>query len=280
MGRRVFHKHAVIGRTVSFHRYIYEGAEPGSGYWSGDSLCGEGSGSLSGAPEDDGLAAFVAAHNRSATCPKCAKLYGKAKLAKLGGRVQIERREATNEERETRGYRVDSDYQPFRSWWRVLIDGVERASIVNERGFGTLWEIRQLKRDARSYGWTGRIVGSSTARYGRNRNEGESEGVAPIHRASLESAASVCLALYEAGLLPTIAEMEEAERLAAERRRVQEAEREESRRLAAAEREKREAERAERIEEAREALASLALRPDLTNLEAAGIASAKRLLGL
>lgn len=277
MGRSVVHTHAVKGKTVVFHPYSYDGAAPGSGYWHGETLCGERGGGLSGKPGEAGLAAFVQAHNLSSTCPKCAKLYGAAKLAKLAGRVRIEQRHATTEERQTRGYKVDGDYEPFRSWWRVFIDGIERASIVNERGFGTLWEIRQLKREGRSYGWTGREVGTVQS---SRHNRGESEGVSPIHRASKESAAAACLALYEAGLLPTAAEMAEAEQRKKADEIEREAERERNAAERARERNREEAERAERLAEAREALATMAARPDLTNLELAGIASIRKLLGI
>lgn len=203
-----------------------------------------------------------------ASCPKCAAAAGKAKLASLGGRVTL-------------SPAPENVASRFKSAYLVTIDGEPRGYVVAERGFGKGWELRRLPtaRDLR-FRTFGEEVGE-----GRPHNSWDMDQVPPerplqpLHYSARDAMACGALRACEAGLLPTAAEHEaqEAEALArreaAERQRAAEAE--ESARLRAA----REAEAAERRATAREGLAELGKRADLTNLELAGIAAALTIIG-
>lgn len=260
--RRSSHSHAISGKSL--RSSTFEGRTT----HTGDALCGDGF-----AWPKEATSEAVAAVNRLATCPACSKKWGKAKLARAAGRVRLEPWTPSAEELATRGYR--EGFEPYRSAWRVYIDGVERAAVVNERGFGTPWEIRQLSRIERGrYQWHGRVIGGRP----RHSYTAEPEGVAPIHRASRDAAAFACIALTEAGLLPTLEEQAEQEREAERRKAEREAEREAERQREAEERERAAQLKAERIETARLGLAELEARPDLSNLEAASLAAMRALL--
>lgn len=206
---------------------------------------------------------------RLVTCPKCAAAIGKAKLAKLGGRVELER-----------------DEKPLsyhRSSYRLLVDGAHRGWIACESGWGKGWHLYGLNGPG-EYGDFKRLV--YDGRYGNKPTRwnasdalktGKELDAWPVHFAARDAMAALAVAMVDAGKLPTAQELEERE----ERRKVERAAQEaESARLAEerrVEREAREALRLERLELWREALASLDGRADLTNLERAGLEAVKLL---
>lgn len=209
-----------------------------------------------------------AASLKLATCPKCAAAIGKAKLAQLGGRVALERMEKPP------GY--------WRSGYVVSIDGVPRGLIGVANGWGERWRLHRLpKPDA----WNGTGAGVAVdppQRYDAERWPVEGEHAAryvawPVHHAAKEAMACVALTFCERGELPTLVESEAAEEALRVQRVADNAERERSReasRLASIERENV---RLERLAIWRDALASLDGRPDLTNMERAGLEAIKLL---
>jgi hypothetical protein len=215
-----------------------------------------------------------------ADCPKCAQALGKAKLAK-SGRVTLEQ--------------LDKPHSYDRSTYRVLIDGTHRGYVGTESGWGKGWYLRQLAEnegedETRGYCYRRNVSGDRPSRWDAQR-QAEAEAKPefrdhhrrifwPVHFAARDAMAAAALALHEKGGLPTVAEMaahKEAERV---RRAAEEAEREANRAEAA----KRRAREAEIMEERRAAavagLEALSGRADLSNVELAGVAAIRALLGL
>jgi hypothetical protein len=215
-----------------------------------------------------------------ADCPKCAQALGKAKLAKAG-RVVLEQ--------------LEKPHSYDRSTYRVLIDGVHRGWIGTESGWGKGWYLRQLAEnegtdESRGYCYRRNVSGDRPSRYDAQR-QAEAEAKPefrdhhrrifwPVHFAARDAMAAAALALHETGGLPTVAEMAERKEAERVRRVAEEAERAAMREEAAKRRAREEEEREERRTAAREALASLEGRPDLTNLELAGLAAIRTLLNM
>lgn len=204
-----------------------------------------------------------------ASCPKCAAAAGKAKLATLGGRVRLEPA-------------PENVARSYKSAWTVLIDGEARGYIVAEAGFGKGWDLMSMPTatDLRG-GW--RYHGNSATPRRPNLYNADNvppeQPIQPLHYGARDAMACGALRAYEAGLLPTAAEREAQEAEAQARRQAAELERERQREQDEKERTQRRAEAAERRATARDAMAELAARPDLTNLELAGIAAVLAIIG-
>lgn len=216
-----------------------------------------------------------------ADCPKCAQAMGAEKLKRLGGRVTLEK--------------LDKPFSYDRSTYRLLIDGTHRGYVCTESGWGKGWSLRQLAEnegedETRGYCYRRNVSGDRPNRWDAQR-QAEAEAKPefrdshrrtfwPVHFAARDAMAAAAFALHEKGGLPTVAEMaaqKEAERV---RRAAEEAEREAYRAEAAKRREAAEAERLERMEAARAGLEALSGRADLSNVEGAGLAAIRALLGL
>lgn len=209
---------------------------------------------------------------REVDCPKCAAAIGKAHLAsRYAGRVELKRPADLDEV----GSPWRSTYgKVWKGAYEFHLDGVHRGYIVVDNGWGTAWELRSLNPygDSEEKPW-GYIVSSSPRKWNP-----DSGGIfARVHSAARDAMACAAVKAVEAGLLPTRAEYE-AQRLANKEREAKE---EVERAALRVERDARlareEGIRQERLEAWRLALCELEARPDLTNLERAGLEAIKLL---
>lgn len=203
------------------------------------------------------------------TCPKCSAAIGKKRLGQLKGRVELVRHE-----KPINGY--------TKSSYDVLIDGTLRGYVLIENGWGKTWELRQLPSD--QSGYARRVHGdeprSWDAKHWLDGGHTKPESVIfwPVHFHSKEAMAVAALAAYEAGDLPTAEEQEAKRESDKERKRLDDIEREANRIEREKERQAQAKEREERVATAWLGLTHLEARPDLSNLERAGLEAIKRLL--
>jgi hypothetical protein len=216
---------------------------------------------------------------KRADCPKCAAAMGAAKLAgAYAGRVKLVA--LSEEERKACD---DYSVRYAKSVYEFHLDGTLRGYIIAAAGFGKGWSLHRVAGEldfARVDGTRlvgDRISGDRPTRYGTRQQIGE---LWPIHYAARDAMAAVAVRLAEAGDLPTPAEQAERKAASDAKRAEEAAQRERDRAAAQRAREAREQDRAERMTEARQGLASLLQRSDLTNAERAGVVSAAALLGL
>lgn len=206
-----------------------------------------------------------------ATCLKCAQAIGKHKLAKLASGLCLERREAPL------GY--------DKSTYDVYIDGTLRAHVGIANGWGKKWYLAKVGLPAAQLHWTngrhGGVVSGSVADYFQAQHWKDDPVFWPIHFAARDAMAAAALRYFERYGIAGLPTAEEALAAEAKRKEDQAAEavaREEAQRVRAIERERRETEEQERRTTARDALASLERRIDLSNLELAGLAAVRTLL--
>jgi hypothetical protein len=265
-------------RGKAHHRHAFRRAAEDQRSWAGDSryTLGEtwckdrADGSLFTADE------MTAEARLDADCPKCSAAMGKAMLAKYGDRVRVVPIEAHKESE-------DYSIRYSRSAYEFHLDGVLRGYIIAEAGFGKGWRLCRVagaldfaKTDDRVTGDS--ISGRKPERYGSHK-PGAGAPFRIVHFASRDAMACAAVKAAERGDLPTVAEQAERKAAGDAKRAEEAAQRERDRAAAAQRREEAERVRAERMTEAREGLASLWRRDDLTNLERAGVASAAGLLG-
>lgn len=203
------------------------------------------------------------------TCPKCSAAIGKKRLGQLNGRVELKRHDKPRN-----GY--------TKSSYDLLIDGTLRGFVLIENGWGKTWELRKLPSDQSDYAATvsGDEPRSWDAKHWLNGGHSKPESVLfwPVHYHSKEAMAVAALAAYDHGQLPTAEEQQrEAEERKATRLR-EEQERETNRIEREKQREIERKEHNERVATAWLGLTHLEARPDLSNLERAGLEAIKRLL--
>lgn len=206
---------------------------------------------------------------RLVTCPKCSAAIGKHKLKRLGGRVTLERIEKPR-----------SAY--IKSAYALAIDGTLRGYVEIENGWGKGWSLRALPMTDKDYSRD--VIGKEPSRWDAKRwlDGGHSEPdrvtAWPVHYHSKEAMAIAGLKAMTQGLLPTPEEQEARAKEEQARRIAEEQEREANRIEREKERQALAKERSERVATAWLALADLDARPDLSNIERAGIEAIKRLI--
>lgn len=206
---------------------------------------------------------------RHANCPACAKALGAAGLAKLPGRVEL-----------TKAPEGSEQAKRYKSAWLFALDGVPRGWITNERGFGKPWDLELLPTARDSWrGTGGSVAGDPPPSY---RPEARIDGATfhAIHYAARDAMAVAAVRAAERGELPTVEERAEREAAATLQREADERQREADRDARLARLEREAAEREERRSTAILALESLETRADLSNVELAGIAAMRALLGV
>lgn len=205
-----------------------------------------------------------AASLRLVTCPKCSAAIGKARLAKIG-----------------RGVRLERMAEPLlydRSSYALWIDDVHRGTVTIANGWGKQWALHTLSDEM--YGARGRCISGEApdrwrAKSALDRNE--ALDFWPVHYGSKEAMAVAAVAMCDAGKLPTADETIARKAARDEAERIASIERADMRAQQAKENERLELERIERRDVWLEALASLEARSDLTNLERAGLEAIKKL---
>jgi hypothetical protein len=193
-----------------------------------------------------------------ATCPDCGKKWGKAQLEALGDRV---RTEALTPE-ELPGW--------AKSGVRVFVDGVHRAYVITELGWGKGWSIRTVAKSSDTW-YKG--IGSLLGEPDPYKSKGETKDgtpIRPLHRSARDAAIAIVPDLVAGGFLPTPAEQEAAEQ-AKRDRRLQEDD----------ERKQRDAQRrADRLEAIStvQSLRERALTLGLTNADLSGLVAIEKFL--
>lgn len=258
-----------MGRRSIYHRCAFKALVPTTYEQTGDYLqgvayCGKAT-HFKPAEREQGAA-------KRASCPKCAAALGKLILARrYAGRVKLEPAPEHVAKR-------------FKSAWEFHLDGVLRGYIATERGFGNGWELYRLLPDEvpafdswRVHG--GRVHGDRPSGPWDADKVADETPIQPLHYGARDAMACGAVRAVEAGLLPTPAEQREAERQRLEREEASKLEREADRERRRKEAEQREAAHAEQVATAQQGLTELAARPDLTNLERAGVEAALTLIG-
>lgn len=208
---------------------------------------------------------------RMASCPKCSAAIGKARLKQLP-RLELRK--------------MDKPIGPYmRSSYEVLIDGDLKGWVTIDNGWGTYWNLYQLREpDAySSYEHGRRISGNRVNHFDAERWPTEGEHADkytfwPVHWASKEAMAAAAWTAWQRGLLPTVEEMQariDARKAKAEADKIEAAQRQAEReRLAIEARRVKD----ERLEAWRLAYVDLTAREGLTNLERAGLEAAQALI--
>lgn len=262
-GSRTHHTHAIRNTdTAKFERWEADSQWPNKPRsLSGATWCGEDHGynTLSDFKDDEDVFAYS---RRMTNCPGCSAAIGKALMQRMPGRIKLEKVEVPQG-------RYGSYY---RTAWAISIDRVLMAHAVMQNGWGNPWELKDLVGEDR----TGKDFGSTVSHQpSRSYPPRPDELCQFVHFASKEMMGVLALRCRERGqLLFTPEERREMGRQERERRAAEEAEREANRIKYQQERERKDGLRAERKQLALDGLKTVALRPDLTNLEAAGIQAA------
>lgn len=148
-----------------------------------------------------------------ATCPDCGKKWGKAQREALGKRI---RTEALTPE-ELPGW--------IKSGVRVFVDGVHRAYVITEHGWGKGWSIRTIaKKDDTWYKGIGGLLGEPD----RYKSKGETKDgtpIRPLHRSARDAAIAIVPELVLGGFLPTPEEQAAADQAKLDRRQQEDDER-------------------------------------------------------
>lgn len=207
---------------------------------------------------------------RLASCPKCSAAIAKAKLARMPD-IQI--------------VRSETPANPYcRSSYDVMIKGELRGYITCDSGWGASWNLYELGEQRSHYVanyLTGkRVSGERIDYYDWKLQSGDNERRVfwPVHWASKEGMAVAAYAAWQRGMLPTLAEQAEAERVRREEAEAAKVERAAAQARYEAKRIEDRRVRDERLEAWRLAYIDLAARPDLSNLERAGIEAAQALI--
>lgn len=207
---------------------------------------------------------------RLASCNKCSAAIGKLKLANLP-RIEMRKHE--------------KPMSYMRSSYDVLIDGDVRGFIACESGWGTHWNLFQL-REPHSHSFYDhgkKISGSRLDHWDAQRwpTEGEHANKYhfwPVHWASKEAMLVAAWHAFERGALPTVEQMAEAEAARLAKQEADRVERAASQARYEAQRIEDRRVKDERLEAWRLAFPDLLARDDLTNLERAGLEAAQALI--
>lgn len=194
-----------------------------------------------------------------ATCPDCGKKWGKAQLALLGDRVRSEP--------------LTDDELPgwVKSGVKVFVDGVHRAYVVTEHGWGKGWSIRAINDETKGsfYKGLGGLLGEPDS----YKSKGETKDgtpIRPLHKSARDAAIAIVPALVEGGFLPTPEEQAAAKQAKLDRRQQEENERADRNR-------QRQNDRLEAIETLR-SLQERAQVLGLTNADLSGLAAMEKFL--
>jgi hypothetical protein len=195
MARTVYHSHAYTGKSeptgysgsIDTRYFMYCGedscSQPVENTWSKHPVLG-------------------------ATCPKCGQAWGKEQLKLLGERIRTE----PLTEAEISGY--------WKSGVKVWLDGVLRAVVFVENGWGKKWSIAKFKKhptptnpiDGRisRYDWYGSPLGQPDS-YKSNGETKDGTPIRDLHRAARDAMIALVPALVEGGFLPTPDEQKAAD---------------------------------------------------------------------
>lgn len=253
--RRTIYHHAIREEDGNHQRTTYIG---------GKTWCGEDYGlsdNMSNMHEGEDRLAFT---RRTTDCPKCAGAIGKLRMTQIADRVRLEAAEDDL---------LKGTYgRKYRGLYRVFIDGVHRAWIVMQNGWGNPWELHELTDRDEAWRPYGSLVSDMPGKHSRCDVDRTFQRV---HFYSKEMMASAALRLREKDPrnLPTIPEIQARREADRQQRQQEEAERAENRRLAGIEADRKAALRAERKALALEGLDEIA-KGELTNMERAALEAA------
>lgn len=183
---------------------------------------------------------------------------GEAQLALLGDRVRSEP--------------LTDDELPgwVKSGVKVFVDGVHRAYVITEHGWGKGWSIRTINTDTNTfYKGLGSLLGEPDS-WKSNGETKDGTPIRPLHRSARDAAISIVPELVAGGFLPTPAEQETAKE--AKRALRQQEEDERSRSI-----KQRQADRLEAIETL-QSLQARAQELGLTNTDLSGLAAMEKFL--
>ncbi len=246
MGRTTHHRHANTGKILDEWPSL---SQPGKTFKTYESWCGE-----NGSEPND----WAGDPTLMANCPACGRAWGKAQLILLGDRI---RTEALTPE-ELPGW--------VKSGVRVFVDGVHRAYVITEHGWGKGWSIRTVAKHGDTY-YKG--IGALLGEPDRHKSKGETQDgtpIRPLHKSARDAAIAIVPELVAGGFLPTPEEQAAADEAKKLRRQQEEDERQQHTK-------QRQLDRLEAIETVA-SLRERALALGLTNADLSGLVAIEKFL--